>query len=110
MQILHEAKHVRHVGTSRFVLCTAVSHINHRVLAERLYLPGTVSQFLLNCGQPWPAAYIMFMQNTNQIQVLTDPLCRTQAIFYSLLNTQGHNFYKLKYISLEEVKIAPFQQ
>ena len=25
-------------------------------------------------------------------------------------NSQGHNFYKLKYISLEEVKIVPFQQ
>ena len=24
--------------------------------------------------------------------------------------SQGHNFYKLKYISLEEVKIMPFQQ
>ena len=24
--------------------------------------------------------------------------------------SQGHNFYKLKYISLEEVKIVPFQQ
>ena len=23
---------------------------------------------------------------------------------------QGHNFYKLKYISLEEVKIVPFKQ
>ena len=30
--------------------------------------------------------------------------------FYALLTSQGHNFYKLKYISLEEVKIAPFQQ
>ena len=26
------------------------------------------------------------------------------------LNSQGHNFYKLKYISLEEVKIVPLQQ
>ena len=24
--------------------------------------------------------------------------------------SQGHNLYKLKYISLEEVKIVPFQQ
>ena len=28
----------------------------------------------------------------------------------SSLSSQGHNFYKLKYISLEEVKIVPFQQ
>ena len=26
------------------------------------------------------------------------------------LTSQGHNFYKLKYISLEEDKIVPFQQ
>ena len=29
---------------------------------------------------------------------------------HSYVNSQGHNFYKLKYISLEEVKIVPFQQ
>ena len=27
------------------------------------------------------APYIMFMQNTHQIQVLIEPLCRAQAIF-----------------------------
>ena len=27
-----------------------------------------------------------------------------------LVSSQGHNFFKLKYISLEEVKIVPFQQ
>ena len=30
--------------------------------------------------------------------------------FIYVLDSQGHNFYKLKYISLEEVKIVPFQQ
>ena len=35
-----------------------------------------------NCGRPWPDAYINFNQNTHQIQVLTKPLCRAQAIFY----------------------------
>ena len=34
-----------------------------------------------NCGRPWPAAYININQNTHQIQVLTKPLCRAQAIF-----------------------------
>ena len=29
---------------------------------------------------------------------------------FHALNSQGHNFYKLKYISLGEVKIVPFQQ
>ena len=28
----------------------------------------------------------------------------------SIFISQGHNFYKLKYISFEEVKIVPFQQ
>ena len=27
-----------------------------------------------------------------------------------LLNSQGHNLYKLQFISLEEVKIVSFQQ
>ena len=31
-------------------------------------------------------------------------------IILNLVYSQGHNFYKLKYISLEEVKIVPFQQ
>ena len=30
--------------------------------------------------------------------------------FIGTVFSQGHNFYKLKYISLEEVKIVPFQQ
>ena len=30
--------------------------------------------------------------------------------FTCTFNSQGHNFYKLKYISLEEVKSVPFQQ
>ena len=34
------------------------------------------------CGRPWPAAYININQNTHQIQVLTEALCRAQAIFY----------------------------
>ena len=31
-------------------------------------------------------------------------------MFRLSLSSQGHNFYKLKYISLEEVKTVPFQQ
>ena len=33
-----------------------------------------------------------------------------QELWAFSLNSQGHNFYKLKYISHEEVKIVPFQQ
>ena len=39
-----------------------------------------------DCGRPWPAAYINIIQNTHQIQVLTEALCRAQAKFYSLPN------------------------
>ena len=46
------------------------------------------------CGQPWPAAYINFMQNTHQIHVLTKPLSRAQAIFYSLPNNEWGNKYR----------------
>ena len=38
-----------------------------------------------------------------------DKSIRVISCHYSV-NSQGHNFYKLKYISLEEVKIVPFQQ
>ena len=37
------------------------------------------------CGS---AAYLNFNQNTHQIQVLTKPLCRAQAILYSLPNNE----------------------
>ena len=40
---------------------------------------------------------------------LIDSFSEKPLNFYPL-NSQGHNFYKLKYISLEEVKIVPFQQ
>ena len=48
----------------------------------------------INCGRPWPAAYIIFNQNTHQIQVLTKPLCRAQAIFYSLRNIEWGTKYR----------------
>ena len=46
------------------------------------------------CGRPWPAAYINFNQDTHQIQVLTKPLCRAQAIFYSLPNNERGTKYR----------------
>ena len=50
------------------------------------------------CGRSWPAAYINFNQNIHQIQVLTKPLCRTQAIFYSLpKNEWGTKYHGLTY-------------
>ena len=55
-------------------------------IVRSLPLPGCgnghkLNQFI-NCGQPWPAAYINFNENTHQILVLTKPLCCAQAIFY----------------------------
>ena len=41
-----------------------------------------------NYGRPWPAVYIIFVQITHQIQVLTEPLCRALAIFYALQNNE----------------------
>ena len=37
-------------------------------------------------GRPWPAVYINLVQIIHQIQVLTEPLCRAQAILYALQN------------------------
>ena len=47
-----------------------------------------------DCGRPWPAAYINIIQNTHQIQVLTEALCRAQAIFYSLPNNEWGTKYR----------------
>ena len=50
------------------------------------------------CGRPWPAPYINFNQSIHQIQVLTKPLCRAQAIFYSLPNNEwGTKYHGLTY-------------
>ena len=52
----------------------------------------------IDCGRPWPAAYINFNQNTHQIQVSTKPLCHAQAIFYSLPNNEwGTKYHGLTY-------------
>ena len=49
---------------------------------------------IVYCGRPWFAAYIMFMQSTHQIQVLTEPSCRAQAIFYSLPHNECDTHYR----------------
>ena len=48
---------------------------------------------LLFCERPWPlpAANIMFI---HKIQVLTEPLCHAQAIFYSLPNNEWGTKYR----------------
>ena len=54
------------------------------------------------CGPP---AFIMFMQNTHQIQVLTVPLCRAQAIFYALPNKEwGTKYRGLTYSAKQTVR------
>ena len=50
--------------------------------------------FFSYCGRPWQAAYINIIQNTHQIQVLTEALCRAQAIFYSLPNNKWGTKYR----------------
>ena len=56
---------------------------NQRVM--EIIAPGYSTR---DCGRPWPAAYINIIQNTHQIRVLTEALCRAQAIFYSLPNNE----------------------
>ena len=46
------------------------------------------------CHGRWPAAYININVNTHQIQVLTEPLCRAQAIFYLLPNNEWGTTYR----------------
>ena len=46
------------------------------------------------CGRPWPVDYINFNQNTHQIQGFTKPLCRAQALFYSLPNNEWGTKYR----------------
>ena len=45
-------------------------------------------------GRPWPAVNIIFVQITHQIQVLTEPLCRAQAILYALPNNERGTKYR----------------
>ena len=55
-------------------------------------------------GRQWPAVYINFVQNIHQIQVLTEPLCRAQAIFYALRNNKrGTKYRGLTYSSKQTV-------
>ena len=42
-------------------------------------------------GRLWPALSI---SHTHQIQVLTEPLCRAQAIFYVLPNNERGTKYR----------------
>ena len=71
------------------------------VMVERLFLalPRGCLRFVIvvfpdHCGRPWPAAYITFNQNIHLIQVLTKPLCRAQAIIYSLSNNEWGTKYR----------------
>ena len=50
------------------------------------------------------AVYINFVINIHQIQVLTEPLCRAQAIFYALPNNErGTKYRGLTYIAKQTV-------
>ena len=42
----------------------------------------------------WPAVNINFVQNIDRIQVLTEPLCRAQAIYYALPNNERGTKYR----------------
>ena len=51
-----------------------------KILARSVDINRSLAKYY-NCGRPWPAAYINIIQNTHQIQVLTEALFRAQAIF-----------------------------
>ena len=53
-----------------------------------------IAHSVICCGRPWPAAYINIIQNTHQIQVLTEALFRAQAIFHSLPNNEWGTKYR----------------
>ena len=44
------------------------------------------------------------------VYLLTNLYIKNNSQIRAMLTSQGHNFYKLKYISLEEVKSVPFQK
>ena len=58
------------------------------------YFFNILDTFTNHCSRPWLAAYINIIQNTHQIQVLTEALFRAQAIFYSLLNNEWGTKYR----------------
>ena len=63
-------------------------------------------RLLSHYGRPWPAVYINFVQIKHQIQVLTEPLCRAQAIFYALPNSERGTKYRG--VNLQrEAKLSP---
>ena len=49
--------------------------------------------------------YNIFVQITHLIQVLTEPLCRAQAIFYALPNNErGTKYRELTYSAKQNVR------
>ena len=57
-------------------------------------LHQNLRQYNYNYGRPWPAVYITFVQIPHQVQVLTRPLCRAQAIIYALPNNERGTKYR----------------
>ena len=71
---------------------TPHSFVNINSLVSRRRSCTTGSYFRsssIHYGRPWPAIYINFVQNIHQTQVLTEPLCRAQAIFMRCRTTSA---------------------
>ena len=80
-----------------FILYLAVNSMHIKCESNQYF--STVKKYRIfslvtDCGRPWPAAYINIIQNTHQIRVLTEALCRAQAIFYSLPNNEWGTKYR----------------
>ena len=81
--------------------CSAYGTLVHvcmlecRLHAKRHYWVALCYPEIDSCyGRPWPAVYILFVQITHQIHVLTEPLCRAQAILYALPNNERGTKYR----------------
>ena len=67
--------------------------------------PEGAHSFIIYCGRPWPAAYINIIQNTHQIQVLTEALFRAQAIF--LFAAEQRVGYQISWVDLQREVNCP---
>ena len=78
--------------------------LRYKTMLRTLQMPLVLVYVFYN-GRPWPVVYINFVQTTHQIQVLTEPLCRAQAIFLALpSNERGNKYRGLTYSAKQNVR------
>ena len=80
--------------------------VTRTIYETKFLLHICTSQCSYYCGRPWPAAYINFNQTIHQIQVLTKPLCRAQAIFY--IAAEQRVGYQISWVDLQREVNCPW--